>query len=120
MSQYFLAASGPYGNDNGFGFGKGSTDGVINTYGHRGFARPQRREYSTEQRDNLNMRACMGAYACHFDPAPSCCKEEDVAEMPQTPQTMQPKKSRYYLTTVAAIILVVIFVFYFATKGLPR
>lgn len=72
--QYFLADT-VTNVENGLGFGKGSTDGVINRYAHRGFARPQLADNPSmdiKSRNNLNMRAHASAYSCHFDPGRPC------------------------------------------------
>ncbi len=108
---YFLVKP----NDNGFGFGLGSTDGVINTYGYRGFARPALPEYSQKMRDNMNMRACMGSYACHFDPYPPCGSEENkqknkrcenISDFPDT------KKGKWWLI----LIFIVATCFYYYNR----
>lgn len=117
QQQYFLAAQGPNGCDNGFGFGQGSTDGVINTYGHRGFARPQLGEYATALRDNFNMRACMGAYACHFDPAGNC--EDEDEEKPETrplPIYIERKQCTPHILKLLFIALFIYFVWRLARQ----
>ena len=69
----------PHNDDNGLGFGQGSTDGVRNTYGRRGFHRPQLPEVDRATRRRFNLRGYRGAesnwgcgwpYACHYDPEP--------------------------------------------------
>jgi len=52
----------------GFGFGQGSTDGVINRYQYRGFHRPGAREANAKARNSMNLRHSKGPYKCHFDP----------------------------------------------------
>jgi hypothetical protein len=52
----------------GFGFGQGSTDGVVNRYQRRGFHRRGAEESNKKSRDALNLRDAKGAYKCHFDP----------------------------------------------------
>lgn len=64
-------------DDNGLGFGQGSTAGVLNTYAKRGIHRPELQPTSRQLRRRFNLRGyrgtnrnCGSAYACHYDPAP--------------------------------------------------
>jgi hypothetical protein len=69
----------PHNDDTGLGFMQGSTQGVFNTYGKRGFLRPELPVVDREVRRRFNLRGYRGAregwscgwpYACHYDPEP--------------------------------------------------
>ena len=106
MTQYFVAESK---NDDGFGFGQGSTAGVFNTYGHRGFARPQLAEHAVKARDNLNMRACMNAYACHFDPRPLRCVASKKSVKTVKKRSVKKKRDTIALLVVLTMVAIIFY-----------
>lgn len=71
MTQYF-PVSVPYNDDEGLGFGQGSTAGVYNQYYRGGFHRPQAPEFDrlSRRKFNLNEYDGCGPYRCHYDPDP--------------------------------------------------
>lgn len=73
-------------DENGLGFGLGSTDGVVNQYAYRGFHRERLAESKKVDRDALSMRNCKGAYKCHFDP------EYDIRKHTTTVDNQQLRK----------------------------
>lgn len=54
--------------ENGLGFQQGSTDGVYNQYYTGGFHRPQRPEYTRDERNAFNLKGCNKAYKNFYDP----------------------------------------------------
>lgn len=79
----------PHQDDAGLGFGMGSTQGVFNTYGRRGFLRPELPPIDRATRRQFNLRGYRGArenwgcgwpYACHYDPEPFYKEEAPSAD----------------------------------------
>ena len=102
----------PPEEDNGLGFMQGSTDGVVNTYGKRGFHRPGAPESSREERDHFNLRdrqyGCRNffesPYACHYDPSPPTPMEQPpVIPAPEEPNAW--KELRVFVLLMAVLLL---------------
>ena len=113
-----MIAHAPRTDDNGLGFTQGSTAGVMNTYAHRGFQRPQLPEIDTATRRKFNFRGYRGAmnnwssgwpYACNYDPKPFY--EESTINARNVIKKV--KKMRNYNMIIGIIIITMILLFYF-------
>ena len=104
----------PPEEDNGLGFMQGSTDGVVNTYGKRGFHRPGAPQPTREDRDHFNLRdmqyGCRNffnsPYACHYDPFPPALPatvEQPLLPLPKKPDAW--KELRVFVLVMAVLLL---------------
>jgi len=110
-----VVAYPPRTDDNGLGFGQGSTAGVINIYGHRGFQRPQLPEIDTATRRRFNFRGYRGAmnnwpknwpYACNYDPKPFY-EEQEMKLIPK--EIKEIKKKSYHILIFVIFVMIVLF-----------
>ena len=105
----------PPEEDNGLGFLQGSTDGVVNTYGKRGFHRRGAPMASRQDRERMNLHDCeygchnffTTPYACHYDPSPSIDLEEpeEITEIvKEAPRGLSFSKMILILLVVIALV----------------
>ena len=112
-------------DDNGLGFGQGSTAGVYNQYAKGGFHRPRMHQPSTQSRKSLNLNECVTPYLCHYDPEKYNVTPEHI-ELPNIGNAQHNIKNNRLIRseinasththTIASFIIVIIFLFILSGK----
>lgn len=108
---YFPASLG-FNEDNGLGFGQGSTAGVYNQYYRGGFHRPKVEEVDEGIRRRFNLKDRCDPYRCHYDPEPYY--ENKQVQIRWSDESELNKISSLFpdqMTTLMNLIIIIIVLF---------